>query len=451
MATRRRRQGALGWTALALVPAAALALVAWEGVVGPASAWRPLGYVLVVAVAGAALAVLARRWGETPTRGEIALRIDRFFPQTRGGVAELDRPAGSGLGRARHAQVRAWLVARDPERVEFVVGGEERRAVRGRRALAIALALLTVLGILAAPGPAARLGAALRSPRSVWHRPSGTWEIVPGDAEVAAGASVHGRARFEGPSVDAELVVERRPRAGAWFVESLGRGPAGEWRWTGVSADSEYRLRYGPFASPIHRLTVAIPLAVLRLDARGQDGRWSPLAGRTVPGGARLELRGESSRSLESARLELGGSRAFDLEARGRFFSGAVRPAVGTGRIVVEDASGAHAASEPFQVAAPGAFWVDLLLPADDPALLTAVRAWVEARAVSSAGLTAVRWEAGDGRAGDLGGPGGSRDTILSRPVALAEDAAPGETLRFRVVATDAAGRRAATDWRTAV
>jgi hypothetical protein len=285
----------------------------------------------------------------------------------------------------------------------------------------------------------------------VWHRPTGAWEIVPGDTEVAAGATVHGRARFEGPSVDAELLVERRFRAGAWVVESLGRRSAGEWRWTGVSADSEYRLRYGPFTSPVHRLTVAVPLAVLRLEVRGQDGRWSALAGRTVPGDARLELRGESSRSLESARLELEGGRAVDLEAQGRFFSGAVRPVVGTARVVIEDASGTGAASEPFAVAAPGAFWVDLLLPAEDPALLTAVRAWVEARAVSSAGLTAVRWETGDGRAGDLGAPGGSRDTTLSQPVPLAENAAPGESLRFRVVATDAAGRRAATDWRTAV
>ncbi len=451
VATHRRRRGALGWSALALIPAAALALVAWEGLVGPASAWRPVGYVLVVAAAGAALGDLARRWGGAPTEGEMARRIDRLFPQTRGGVAELDRPARSPLGRARHAEVRTWLAGRDPRRIEPVVGGKERRAGRGRRALAVGLAFAALLGILAAPGPAGRLGAALLSPSSVWVTPTGVWEIVPGDAEVAAGATVEGRALFEGPAMDAELRVERRPRAGAWVVESLGRGPTGEWRWTGVSSDSEYRLRYGPFTSPVYRLTVTVPLAVLRLEARGQDGRWSPLAGRTVPGGARLELRGESSRGLETARLELDGGRALELEARGRSFSGAVRPAVGTGRVVVTDASGARAESEPFQVAAPGAFWVDLLLPAEDPALLTAVRAWVEARAVSSAGLTAVHWETGDGRAGDLGTPAGSRDTTLSQPVPLAERAAPGETLRFRVVATDAAGRRAATDWRTAL
>ena len=450
-AAHRRRRKALGWTAIALLPAAAVALVAWEGLVGPASAWRPLGYLAVVAASAVVLAALARGWGHAPTEGEIARRIDQFFPQTRGGVAELDRPAGSALGRARHAEVRAWLTARDLARVEPVVEAEERRAARGRRALAVGLALVALLGTLAAPGPAGRLGAALISPSSVWRGPTVAWEIAPGDAEVAAGATVRGRARFEGPPVDAELLVERRLRAGVWVVESLGRSPAGEWRWTGVSADSEYRLRYGPFTSPVHRLTVAVPLAVLRLETRGQDGRWSPLAGRTVPGGARLELRGESSRHLESARFELQGGAATSLEARGRSFAGAVVPAVGRARVVVEDASGARAASESFAVAAPGAFWVDLLLPVEDPALLTAVRAWVEARAVSSAGLTAVRWETGDGRTGALGIPAGSRDTILSQPVPLAEDAALGETLRFRVVATDAAGRQAATDWRMAV
>jgi hypothetical protein len=452
VATRRRRRGALGWSAVALLPSALLILVAWEGLVGPVSTRRPLGYVVVFAAAGLAVGGLVRRWGKAlPTEREIARRIDRFFPQTRGGVAELDHPAGSPLGRAWQAEVRAWLAGRDWGRIAPVVDSPERRAVRGRRALAAGLALAALIGILAAPGPAGRVGAALLSPPSVWTRPTGVWEIVPGDARVRAGGTVRGRARFDGPVVDAVLVVERRPVAGAWMVESLGRGPAGGWSWTGVSSDAEYRLRYGPFMSPVHRLTVEVPLAVLRLEARGQDGRWSPLGGRTVPGGARLELRGESSHGLATARVELSGGRGAGLETRGRSFSGAVRPSVGTGRVVVEDVSGARAESEPFQVAAPGAFWVDLLLPADDPALLTAVRAWVEARAVSAAGLTKVGWETDDGRAGELGSPAGSRDTTLSHPVPLGEGAGPGDTLRFRVVATDASGRHAATGWRTAV
>lgn len=450
-ATRRRRRGALGWSAAALPAVATLTLVGWEALVGPVSAWRPLGYAAVVAAGVVASAALLRRWHAEPTEGEIARRIDRLFPQTRGGVGGLDRPATSPLGRARDAAVREWLAARDPERLGSVVGGEEARAVRHRRTLAAGLAALAVLGTLAAPGPAGRLAAAFRSPPSVWQKPAGAWEILPGDVRLKAGATVAGRARFRGPPLDAELVLERRPEGGTWRTESLGPGPSGDWRWPGVAADSEYRLRYGPYTSPVHRITVAVPLAVLELEARGPDGRWSALAGRTVPGGTPLEMRGESSLSLGSARLVQGNRPGLPLEIRGRAFSGTVVPAVGAARVVVEDPSGSRAASEPFQVAAPGAFWVDLLMPAEDPALLTAVRAWVEARAVSSAGLTRVRWETADGRAGDLGSPGGSRDTTLSRAVPLAENAAPGETLRFRVVAADAAGRTAATGWRRAV
>lgn len=450
-AARRRRRRALAWTAAGLVPAVAITLIGWEGLVGPLSAWRPVGYGAALASLLVAATVLLRRQGAAPTVTEVARRVDRLFPQTRGGVAELAESAKGSLAVERRAATRAWLARRGAARLDAAVGEEERRSARQRRGVALGLAGLAALASLGSPGSAHRVTAAVVSPASVWRIPAGTWRITPGDVEIEPGATVAGAARFAGPAVDGPLILERRFPGGAWSPETLGPGPARGWRWVGIVDDTEYRLRLGPFDSPVHRVSVRAPLGIVRLEGRGTGGVWGALAGRTVPGGRPLELEGEASRPLAAAILEVGEAARLDLEVDGASFRGTVVPPPGFARVWVRDAAGAVASGEGFRVAAEAAPWVDLLLPEEDPTLLTAVRAWLEARAGSAAGLADVRWQTGDGGSGSLGDPSGSRDTTLSGAVPLALDAAPGETLRYRVVALDVEGRRAASPWRTAI
>lgn len=450
-AARRRRRRTLAWTAVALVAACLVLLIGWEGVVGPVSSWRPLGYVTGAIILTAGAAWIAGRWGGRPSAGEIARRIDRLFPQTRGGAVGLEAPASGSLAMRRRAEILGWMKRRGEARLEEALGEEERRAARERRWIALGLAGLAALTALTTPDAARRVSAALGAPSSIWRSPSVGWRIAPGDVQVERGATIDGEARFVGPAVGAALVLERRSPGGSWSGETLASAPSGSWRWDAVAADIEYRVRYGPFTSAIRRVSVRAPLAVVRLEGRTPAGPWFPLVGRTLPGGARLEVRGESSRSLTSAVLEVGEAGPLGLEIGGRSFSGSVVPTSGPARVVVRDADGRTASSEPFQIAAEGAAWVDVVLPAEDPVVLTAVRGWVEARAGSAAGLSQLRWETDDGRSGSLGDPAGARDTTLSGAVPLAQDAAPGETLRYRATVLDLAGRRASSPWQTAI
>lgn len=449
-AARRRRRRAAAWTAACLVPAAAILLIAWEGVVGPFSPWRPAGYAVAAGVLLAGVVGIVRRRDPGPTGEEIARRVDRLFPQTRGGVAELDAPARGSLAEERRAAIRGWMSKRGHARLDMALGEVETRAARRRRGIALGLIVLVALAFLGFPGAARRVTAALGSPTSIWRAPGVAWRIVPGDVLVEPGAPLAGTARYAGPAVEAALLLERRSPTAVWSAETLGPGPTGAWRWDAVAAETEYRLRYGPFTSPVHRVSVRTPLGIVRFEGRQPGGAWQPMAGRTVPGGTRLELRGESSRRLEAASLEVG-DRELDLEIEGRSFRGTVMPPPGSARVRLRSVSGVAVFGEPFLVSAEGAPWVDIVLPSEDPAVLTAVRAWVEARAGSAAGLGEVRWETDAGRDGPLGDPAGARDTTLSGSVPLALETAPGETLRYRVVAVNVAGERASTPWRTAI
>ncbi|MGH7558375.1 MAG: hypothetical protein ACREMD_11485, partial [Gemmatimonadota bacterium] len=450
-AARGRRRRTLAWTALALVPAAAVVMIGWEGLVGPVSAWRPVGYATGAVGLLIGAGAIARRWSDGPSARELARRIDRLFPQTRGGTVGLEASAAGSLGRQRQVAIRSWMTRRGEARLDEALGEEERRMAAGRRRVALALAGLAALAALTAPDAARRVTAALGAPSSIWRAPAVAWWIAPGDVEIERGAALDGEVRFAGPAMDAALILDLRPATGSWSAETLASGPWGSWHWDVVVADAEYRVRYGPFTSAVHRVSVRAPLAVVRLEGRTPEGPWFPLVGRTVPGGTRLELRGESNRPLTDAALEVGEGRRVDLEIGGASFSGAVVPPSGSARVVVRDADGATVSSEPFQIAAEGATWVDVVLPAEDPVVLSAVRAWVEARAGSAAGLGQVRWETDDGRSGTLGDPSGARDTTLSGAVPLAQDAAPGETLSYRVAVLDLAGRRASSAWRTAI
>ncbi|MGH7571928.1 MAG: hypothetical protein ACREMK_08825, partial [Gemmatimonadota bacterium] len=448
---RRRRRRTLSWTAVALVPAAVILMIAWEGLVGPVSAWRPVGYATGAIVLLAGAIAIARPWIDRPSAREIARRIDRLFPQTRGGAAGLEAPVAGSLAGQRRVAARRWLKRRGESRLDEALGEEERRTASQRRRIAFALAGLVALAALTTPDAARRVKASLGAPSSIWRAPAVAWRIAPGDVEVEPGARLNGEARFAGPALEAALVLERRSPGGFWSAETLASAPSGSWRWDAIVADTEYRVRYGPFTSAVHRVSVRAPLAIVRLEGRTPDGPWFPLVGRTVPGGTRLELQGESSRPLTDAVLVVGDERRVKLEIGGASFSGAVVPPPGSARVVVRGADGTTVSSEPFRIAAEGSTWVDVLLPAEDPTVLTAVRAWVEARAGSAAGLGRMTWETNDGRSGSLGDPAGARDTTLSGAVPLAQDAAPGETLRYRAIVLDLAGGRASSSWRTAI
>ncbi|MCA1684126.1 MAG: hypothetical protein LC708_03250, partial [Actinobacteria bacterium] len=124
----------------------------------------------------------------------------------------------------------------------------------------------------------------------------------------------------------------------------------------------------------------------------------------------------------------------------------------GAARILLRAADGSLAAGAPFRVVAGGGAFAEILRPAEDPAMLGATNAWLEVRAGAAAGLRALMWETGDGRRGRLGGAlGGARDTTIAAVAPLAAGRAPGETVRFRVVAQGRSGAPAASGWRRGI
>lgn len=455
-ADRRRRRQRLAWTAAAAAAAILFLLLAWEAAAGPAGSARPFGYGVAAVAAGLAGALLARKWrkwrvGDADPAALIG-RLARLFPQTRGLLADAfstqrTRPS---LAAARARSGRAWFAQRGVARLDHALAADLRAETARRRRLALSLIGLTVAVAAAQPAAARRLATALRDPGTVFGEPAGRWNVSPGDATIAYGEAVEGRARFAGSAARGPLVLESRQAEARWRAVTLAVGPAGSWRWPSVASPVRYRLRFGPFSSPIYTIEVEAPFGLVSVEARVRDGAWEPLAARVIAAGTALELRGRATGPLASAAVRVD-DREFPLDVDGRRLSGTLAPPAGRAEIVVRNGDGSEVTGAPFTIVPSGGVFVDILRPADDPVELAAEGAWLEARAGAPDGLAALLWQTADGREGVLGPVAGSRDTTVTALAMLAEGAAPGDTLRYRVVARGAGGGVATSPWRTAL
>lgn len=449
---RRRERVRRGWRVGAVCAALTTFVVAWEAGFGPAGSLRGVGYgvaalAALAALAGGVAAIRASRAG-APAPDAMIGRVERLFPQTRGLLADaLAAWPSGGLAEARVRSAGAWVGRRGFERLDRALAGEDRASIRAGRRRALALAVLAVGVILAQPAAGRRAAGVLGG---TWSVPS-AWDVSPGDVAVEYGGSVEGRIRFRGPAGAGPLAIEWRSPGGAWRVEPVAESRSGTWRWEDLRSPREYRPRYGDAAGPVHRVTVRAPFHLRRTEGRGTGGDWGPLEGRAFPGGEPLEIRGAASGPLAWAEVRTDAGDTVALTVRGEAFSGPLRPPPGSARIAVGSADGRVAVGRPFRVVAAGAAFVSILRPEADPVALEASGLALTVRAGAGAGLVGLAWETADGRRGGIDGAVGARDTTVTAVVAVAAGRAPGDTVRYRVVATPAAGRPAATAWRRAV
>ena len=452
-AEMRRRRLAMVWTAVAIWAAFAFAVLVWESLTPGAGFARAAGYASAAVLAVGGLAWTWRRWPRTAGGARaVAGRLERLFPQARGRVVASLEPAGAGLSGARVSGGRAWLARRGAARLDRALSDAALRRLALARRSALVLATLALLAGLAEPAAARRVVRAVLDPTTLWREDAAVWRVAPGDVEIEYGADVDGAATYSGPVMEGPLVLEWREGSQGWRADTLGAAPDGRWSWPDLVVERRYRLRYGRAASPEYGLAVRPPLALVRVEARGTGEAWQPLAGRTTTAGERLEIRGEASGRLTAASVIDAGGREIPLAVAGLSFLGPVGGlAPGTARLVARGSGGQVLEGPTFEVAPPGAAFVEVLRPADDPARLASEAAWLEARAGAPGGLASLSWETADGRGGRLADVGGSRDTTVSAPVPLAVGRMPGDTIRYRVVARPTTGAAATTPWRSIV
>ncbi|HUF88769.1 MAG TPA: hypothetical protein VMR66_02180 [Gemmatimonadota bacterium] len=452
-AERRRRRLGMLWTVAAICAAFAFGVLVWESLMPGAGLARAAGYATAALLAGGGLAWAWRRWpAPAPGARAVAARLERLFPQARGRVvASLERADG-GLPGARVSGGRAWLARRGADRLDRALSDLALHRLGLARRSALVLATLALLAGLAEPAAARRVVRAVLDPTTLWREDAGLWRVVPGEIEIEYGADVDGAVAYTGPVAEGPLVLEWREGSRGWQADTLGTAREGTWRWPDLVVERRYRLRYGTAASPEYALAVRPPLALVRAEARAGGEAWQPLAGRTTTAGEGLEIRGEASGPLAAASVIDAAGREVPLAVAGGSFRGPVSDlAPGPARLLARGSGGQVLEGPTFAVAVPGAAFVEILRPVDDPARLAAEAIWLEARAGAPEGLASLSWETGDGRGGRLAAVGGARDTIVSAPVPLAAGRMPGETVRYRVVARPTSGAAVATPWRSVV
>jgi hypothetical protein len=451
-AARGRRHQRQSWTSAAVAAAFVFALLAWEIVVGPAGVFRWLGYLAVTIVALVAGWRLVRDWRQPGLEaGDIVAELGRLFPQTRGTLeALLDEPQ-SDLAVARQRSASSWLGHRDNSRLDGALAYGDRSGIARWRWLALGMVALAALTAISQPTAANRLVGALQRPQQVWRSPMVEWMVVPGDVDVAYGEPLVGQATVVGPPTRGSLLLESRPPASAWHAETLALGPTGSWYWSEITGPFEYRVSFGPFTSPTYRVTVRVPVAIVRVEGRIESDTWAPLGGQTVAAGERLEIRGAASHPIETAWVQWGDGRKVPLDVEGATFEGEVQVVTGEAQVVARTPSGDETSPTLFTVIETGFAFVQLLQPDEDPTILGSAGAWLEVRAGASTGLQELRWETDDGRGAAIGDVGGARDTTVVAIARLGAERGPGDSFRFRVVVRPHRGRLATTEWRTAV
>ncbi len=451
-AARGRRHQRLGWTSAVVAAAFVFALLAWEIVIGPAGVLRGFGYLAVTIAALVSGWRLVHDWRRSVIESaDVAAELGRLFPQTRGTLEALLEDPRAGLAAARQRSAASWLGRRGSARLDSALADHDRSGIARRRWLALAMGAVATLTAVSQPTAASRVAGVLRRPQQAWRSPTVEWTIAPGDIDVAYGEELVGQATILGPPSRGPLLLESHPPASAWRAETLAAGPTGSWRWSEITGPFEYRLRFGPFTSPVYQVTVRVPVAIVRVEARLEGEAWVPLVGRAVPTGETLEIRGAASQRIDAAWVRWADGHKTSLEIEGVTFAGPVQLAVGEARVLARTRSGVESSPTSFTVIGAGPAFVELLRPEDDPTVLGSAGVWLEVRAGAATGLQGLRWETDDGRSGLIGDVGGTRDTTVVAIARLGAQRSPGDSFRFRVVARPLHGGPAATKWRTAV
>ncbi|HEU5169620.1 MAG TPA: DUF4175 family protein [Gemmatimonadales bacterium] len=453
----RQRAGsaaaALGTAALLLGGAAWLARLGvltapWWVLAAWAAALASIGVVAGYArrrEAALALPSLARQLEDSGgwRRGAIAALLESPAPGTSGALFHLADEARAADLASRGVAAAAPLAR-----------------TAGRRLAAGAGLLALGAAALGAAGPVRGAAAALWQPRRAW-------EMTVAPVRLRAGAEVIDR----GGSVVLDVEAIGRRHAILWL-----RAPGEPWRPTPLALDSLGRAHHvaGPLqgdlfaratsgsrASDTISVRVRLPVFLGALIVTAHYPRYLeledepvPVSGDTVllPVGTRLQTQGTATARLATA-VWSGASSAETLQVQGSRFTGAFVPrASGTYRLALVTASGAPLAGDsvriPIRLVADRAPTVEIPVPGGDTLAPLDLRLPLVVDARDDHGVRDLLIESR--RINRLGGADPARRETLPLPSGSVDRAVvpftldlngrgllPGDTVRYRAVATD--------------
>jgi hypothetical protein len=462
-----RVRATAGWAALALGAAALLlGATAWVVRLGKLEApyWVLLAWLGTLAVVAGA-AWLGWRTRGRLSAGGVAGQLEELGAWRRGALTALldDSAAGTSgdlLALADRAQ------ADDVARRGHI---EAEPLARPVRLLALAGLGVLALGLTAfgSAGPVHGPAAAL------WH-PRRAWEATIAPVRLSAERELVDR----GDSTVLRVEAFGRRHATLWL-----RAPGEGWRARGVSLDSLGRARVssGALQSDMYaRLTsgsrgsdtvliqVRLPVFLGSLSVTAHypgyldlEAEPVPTGGDTLllPVGTRLETRGEATAPLASAAWTAGDRRQVLRVDGGQFGGVFVPPASGEYRLALATADGAPLTSDtvrlPVRLVADSAPTVEIPVPGGDTLAPISLQVPLVLDVRDDHGLTAVTLESRRiSRLGQVDSirreavplPGKDPDrAILSHTLDLTRRSLlPGDTVRYRAVATDNTPQRQA-------
>lgn len=455
-----RARARAGWLATALgIAALLLGLAAWLARLGAMTApWWVLAAWAVAVLALIGVAVQARRRDSGLRLRAFAQRLEETGYWRAGAISTLLDPPAAGtssalLGLADRAQAAA-LVEQGREAASPLTRSATETLMLGVGCLAVGL------GTLASAGPMRGPAAALWHPGRAWFATTAPVRLSAEATEVEQGASV-------------PLLIEAagRHEATLWL-----RAPGEAWRATPLALDSTGRARFvaGPLRSDLYARatsgsrgsdTVAVKVRLpvflgavtvvahypsyLKLDAEPV-----PTAGDTVllPAGTRLETRGEATAPLAAAAWT-DGARAESLTVTAARFGGNFVPREsGTWRLALATRSGRPLAGDsvvlPIRLVPDSAPTVEIPVPGTDTIAPLSLQVPLVIDVRDDHGIRAVQLESR--RIGRLGETGPLQRDAVPLPQGLTDRGIlsftldlnrrgllPGDTVRYRAVATD--------------
>lgn len=460
-----RRLSRLGQICLALGAAALiLAAAVWVVRLGWVDApWWVLAAWSLALPTLAGMLWRARRRDRVFADEPIARHLEATGTWRRGALTSLLEPAASGtsgpLHQAADQALAGELASRGRGAVEPLARRVRREAVAGGFCLGAGLIAFAAAGPGSSPADA------------LWH-PARAWELTTSPVRLGAADTIVDR----GASATFLLDAPGRHEATLWL-----RAPGEEWRSQPVELDSAGRaaVAIGPLATEIfaraesgrrESATIAVRVRVpaflggVEVTAHypaylGLESEPVPTSGDSLvlPAGTRLEVRGEATSRLAAAAW-VGDRGPVPLDVDGRTFGGRFTPrASGAYRLDLAAADGSPLAGEPVvlpirivpdvapavEIPVPGAdtlapldLRVPLVIDAQDDYGLASVI--IESRRISRLGLTdPVQRQT-------VPLPGDRPDHAIATLVMdlNGRGLLPGDTIRYRAVATDVSPAR---------
>jgi len=449
---------ARGRALAALLAAAGLALgAAAAGLTLAPRVWGVVAGWLLVAFAAGLGVRLARRAAHALAPDRVGPLIEEAVGGRSGSVAGLVAPATGSDALLAAADLRAAL------QVERAAPAVRRTLASGTRSRLLAAAAQATLGavLFIAAAPGSGRAAAFWHPLRTISRARAPVELALDRTTARRGDVVTATLTVAGGSM---ATLWTRAPGEPWSASSVALDPAGSARRPlgPLTSDLFVRATSGGRESPT--LEVRIPplafVGAVTVTAHyprylGRDDEALPVGGDTVslPEGTVLVTEGQASVPLAAARWTLGAS-AIPLSVRGPAFHGSFRPPAG-GRfsLVIAPADSSPVDGDPpvlaIRVVPDSAPVVTLALPSSDTTLPPTLHQPVVVDAHDDHALARVELESWrqsqTGKVGDtlrqelpLGGAT-DRAVLQSEIDATTRGLFPGDTLRVRVVAWDAA------------